>query len=50
MTRTDRLMEALESIARDTEHANHAYLICGKCIAERALKEDSRRRRREVRK
>lgn len=47
MTRLEATIQALENIARETEHVNHAYLICGRCIAERALKEDAKKRRRK---
>lgn len=37
MTREDRLRAALVDIAENSDHANHAYLICGKCMAVKAL-------------
>jgi hypothetical protein len=44
MRREDRLHAALVEVAA-AEHVNHAYLICGVCIAKRALAADEKARR-----
>ena len=43
MKREDRLYAALLEVAA-AEHVNHTYLICGVCIARRALAEDDKKR------
>jgi hypothetical protein len=45
MKREQRLYEALVEVAA-AEHVNHAYLICGACIAKRALAADEKARRK----
>ncbi len=45
MKREDRLHLALMEVAA-AEHVNHAYLICGVCIAKRALAADEKARRK----
>jgi len=42
--REQRLYEALVEVA-GAEHVNHAYLICGVCIAKRALAADEKTRK-----
>lgn len=41
MKREERLYLALVNIAENADHVAHAYLICGKCKAIRALEIDA---------
>ena len=46
MKREDRLHAALTLIAATADHVNHAYLICGKCQAVKALAADESAKRK----
>jgi hypothetical protein len=39
--REERLFVALQEVAQTSDHVNHGYLICGKCMAQRALDADA---------
>lgn len=46
MKREERLELALRNIAETADHVNHAFLVCGKCQAQKALDLDAKARRK----